>query len=100
MLKAFTNGCDTYIAESLEQAIADWEQLSGEKRDDYEDEWSEVSLDNIKRIHVEVLRSGYEFPVPANAKIEPSGDYSITAIATLREWAETNGRGFLCSTEY
>jgi hypothetical protein len=85
-LKCYSNDVETYVAKSPEDATAAWEEATGEKREDYSDEeleWDEIPAFAVLRINTE--ECGYE-------------EQNIVE-KTAREWAKSNGRGFLCSTE-
>lgn len=79
-LKMYTNGYDTVIASSPDDARAAWCEWMGEKAEDYpRHEWSERAADLTADI--ESKTNGTETHPPA-------------------WWIERFGRGFLCSTEW
>lgn len=80
-LRAFTDGVETYIAYSAEDAFRCQYDLIGENPDD-ENFFEEVAHNNILSINDE--------------NFEPRQ----TITKTCAEWCESNGRGFLCSTEW
>lgn len=103
MLKVFSNEYDWYVATDLDDAIAQWEMHSGEKISDYNrEDWAEVNLDQEwKMYYPDDLFDDFDGKnIPAGAIAEPNRDGRLTVKATFRDWAEHNGRGFLCSTEY
>ena len=77
----FYNDHDYVVARSVEDAWEVWEQSCGEKREDYEPEWEweQKSDDGTLTINDE----------DAGPQTKTRG-----------EWARSNGRGFLCSTEF
>jgi hypothetical protein len=100
-MKAFTDGYDTYIGEDLADALKAREEHLGPPHDDVElDGWCELEPDLQKRIWYELLNPDDKLSVPAGADIEPRDESSVVVTASVREWIEHNGRGFLCSTEY
>lgn len=83
MLEAWTNGYDTYIAESAEAAREAMAAFTGEKLEDVPelDEWSRRDM-------------------RANFTIEFERDHKKERITkTIAEWIGENGPGFLASTE-
>jgi len=82
LLHCFSNSCDTVVAYDEEDAIMVWEKTTGESWEtDYadSDEWVQESDEEILVI---------------------ADDYREKVSHTYREWADLNGRGFLCSSEY
>ena len=100
-LHMFTDGTETYIAESVEDAILEWEKFCGEVRDP--DEYDEFVMQDDEQ-EINLLVEFDEFrptdPMyPPNAAMRRSGEYFIVT-ALAREWCISNGRGFFSSTEY
>lgn len=97
----YSNGNDTVIAESIEQAIAIWEETTGERWTDYEDEDDWQLLDKSPDELIKVLWTD-EFPrpeeVPTGGRIE-LGDY-VGVCATAAQWIAHHGRGFFSSGEW
>lgn len=84
-MKVFKNDCDHYIAADIDDAWKAFEELTGEKRADYDDEFVEVPGDTIIKILCEDGR-----PSDSGELVE----------RTAAEWAEREPRGMLCSTEF
>lgn len=80
-LSCFTNDYDTVVAYSVEDA----KEICKVQCDCVEDEieWQEIPDDEVLKIDV-------------NGSYNPEDLVSKTA----KEWAEENGRGYLCCTEY
>ena len=99
-LKVFANDTDWYVATDLDDAIKQWEKDSGEKIEDYDrDDWDECDLNVTFKINSEAhISEEIVGPLGCTIEREPSGNAIITA--SLSAWAEHNGRGLLCSTEY
>ena len=85
-LKCFRdeNSIEYYIAYDEQDVWAVWEEHIGEKRDDYDFEWEEVSPS------VRLCIVDDEMPHTRYRKLT----------RTVAEWIEEKGRGFLCSEEY
>lgn len=78
-LHVFTDGVDSVVAYDADDAAAVWNEHIG---DDYEGD-------------------GFEpFPDDKSLTIDRSDEDLGHETKTCREWADTEGRGFLCSTEY
>ena len=91
-----TVGPDTVVATTEADAVAVWEEHTEEKWDD-DEEWERLAEDKPLTIclpdtRVDDLQQHDQRYVPPTAK--------LSARASAREWAEHNGRGFLCSTEW
>lgn len=84
-LHVFTgsDGTDTVVAFSADDAWSVWEEHTGEKRGDYTD--------------VEWIRRQDDHELSIMPEPEASKDKTTK---TCRQWADDNGRGFLCSTEW
>ena len=86
MLKVFTNHTDTVVAESLADTQALLEEQYGttfEAEGWSIDEWSEVRDDHVITI----------------CNVDDKGPDSKKTL-TAAEWAKSEGRGLLCSTEW
>ena len=93
------HGPDTVVAFSVDDAWAVWEAHCGEVRADYDDSdtwvpWKSRSLamDVDGLVGSDLLHSalsGETFP----------RDSIVSVRASPEDWATSNGRGFLCSTE-
>ena len=95
-LHVFTNCEDKYIAESPEEAKAMWKELNkGEMVEDYEDDdWYQCKDDEYLNI---VIEDAEEPKPPEATEVE---QHPGTWRATMRQWADFNGKGFLCSINY
>lgn len=99
-LKVFHNGNDWVIAESpadADKVIFEWTQ--GDYGDD-PDGWEELQPDKKLNIYQhELPNRGYytskKFDISQDGE---NGQFVISG--TCQQWIETEGRGFLCSTEY
>lgn len=80
-LALFSDGTETYVASSVEEARKMQFDLCGENPEP-ETEWSEVSknVDRTLTIHTD------------------DGEGPVSK--TVGQWIKDNGPGFLCSTEY
>ena len=112
-LHAFTNGTDTVIAASADDAWAVWEEHTGEKRADYEKpgEIAWRAVDGLKMMGV--WTDDVSEPTAAcclnwarkllPAKRTPNDHAPGCRVGcptkTAAEWA-AEGRGFLCSTDW
>ena len=99
-LHVFTDNTEFYIAESIEDAAAAWEELNDQKRDPEEyDPFHQMDDDFIFRLSVEYEDFNMADPTyPQSAIIEQKGGFFAIA-ATCRDWCAVNVRGFFCSTE-
>lgn len=79
-MRLFSDDCDTYIATDEAELHKIRAEAGSESRPD---EWSEVPSDQMFS-----MWDG-----------ERGAEGSTLVTKTAREWAETNPRGFLCSTE-
>lgn len=95
-LHVFTNCEDKYIAESPEEAKAMWKELNkGEMVEDYEDDdWYQCKDDE----YLNIVFEDEEEPKPPQAM--ELREHPGTWRATMRQWADFNGKGFLCSINY
>lgn len=82
-MKIWTDDTDVVIAEDLADARAVIVELYGSAEFFEVDGWREVSGDH---------------PITITMEDAPAGEETRTQ--TAREWAEENGRGLLCSTEF
>ena len=103
-LKAFLLAeADTIIAKDADDAVAVWEEITGEDAKDYYFHlenaiWEIEDLDDDVSIIFDWPL--YENFIPPLARWERQGEHMITFTAPLRAWIKSHGRGFLCSTEY
>ncbi len=99
-LKTFTNGTDTYIAESAEDVLTAFKEFTGEDYilDDYgeKDDWWECDPEDFHSIHFEDKTKDFSDKFEILSRKEGY----VRAKAKNKYWAEWNGRGFLCSTEF
>jgi hypothetical protein len=99
-LHLFTDNTEFYIAESVEDAVAAWEELARDKRDPEEfGPFHQLDDDYVFRLSVEyedfnMANSCY----PQSAIIEQKDGYFAIA-APCRDWCSVNARGFFASTE-
>lgn len=83
-MKVFTNGTDTVVAESIDDVPGAWASSHGV---DFFDEggdldyWDHVDDDKV-------------------IAICDADGHGTKQTRTAREWADLNGRGLLCSTEW
>lgn len=86
MLKVFTNDTDTVVANDLADAQRVWEEKIGatfEQEGMSLDDWSRIADDKpitIRNLH--------------------DRGWDDKATKTAAEWVASEGRGFLCSTEW
>jgi len=84
MLQVWTNATDTAIAESAEDAIRVWCEATGERLEDYAhqvDEWS-------------------TYPPTKVLTIQNFNGDNVTIPRTCAELIASEGRCYLCSTEF
>lgn len=79
-LQVWFNGTDTVVAYSAEDAFAVWLEHSGERAEDYANEFERRDF-----LYLSI--------------VDASGD-GKTVTKTRDEWIAETGRGFLCSTEF
>lgn len=100
-LRVFTNGTDTHVAASIEDALAVFKELMGDDyiADGYGDagDWYEAGADDFHTIFFED-KERKDFPDGFEILEEQPG--FIRVKAANKDWAKWGGRGFLCSTEY
>ncbi len=99
-LKAFTNDTDTYIAKSVDDALAAFKETVGGDYvlDGYgeKDDWWECDPEDYETIHFEDGRMVF----PREFEVLERKEYFVMAKARLKDWIVFNGRGFLSSTEF
>jgi hypothetical protein len=78
-LHVFSDGTDTVVAASLEDALAVWTEHAGEREDD---------MDPFELV-----------PDEKPLTITDADDGTMET-KTAGQWADDNGRGFMCSTEW
>lgn len=78
LLKAWTDGTETYVAETLEEARAMQREATGFSEEDQAAEWYARDSTKLLRIYFD------------DEVIEKS----------VGRWITENGPGFLCSTEF
>ena len=83
----FTDGCDYYIAETIDQAREMQRHLIGENPGEIE-YWNQCEEDDELRIWLDN---------PGDVSEHGVGEL---VLGTYRIWAESFEPGFLCSTEY
>ena len=100
-MKVYKNDAEYYVAESLEDLLILWKEHIGDDyiEDGYGtlDDWEELPPDTEITIwwnYEDEINSIPKDVIP----IEKYGSWLIKATAS--QWAKSNGRGFLCSTEY
>ena len=100
MKKLFTDGADTYVAETVEEVLDDFRALIG---DDYvgegygeKSDWYTIEDDKPVRIFFD---TGHEPPIiPEGASVEEDGEFVVIIKAPASAWAIAYKRGFLCSS--
>jgi hypothetical protein len=81
-LHCFTNEIDTYVAASLEDALAAEREHTGMRPEDQDPEtWEQLAEDHELGIWLDEELKNH-------------------ATKTCAEWAAERGRGFLCTSEY
>lgn len=88
-LHVFQSECDWVVAESLDDAFKVMLEHTGETRKDLE----EYDAD-----YFEQLADDHKVSIIDDGDL-PSAEWTRTT-KTCAEWAKSDGRGFLCSTEY
>lgn len=101
-LKLFTNGCDTFVARDMDDLQVVYKEFYGSSMNENDEElndWKEVPGESDYKVCDEEVNFNENDPdFPKNATFEHC-DYGIRITAKASEWANANGRGFLCSTE-
>lgn len=100
VLKVYHNGCDWVVAESPEDADKVIGEYTGGDYGDDPDEWEELDPSHVLNIYQSDLPNrGYY--TSKNFDISQDGELGMFVISgTCQQWVDTEGRGFLCSTEY
>lgn len=89
-LHCYTDDTDTVVAESPEDAIAAWEEYVGDKWDlEMNGAWDLVPDDRKLKIWCDGM----------GTPDEPDANGAQVIERTAKEWADEQGRGWLCSTE-
>lgn len=89
-LHVFTDRTDFYVASSVDDVLALWVELTGDDPGYFErEEWNQEPDDRQMTIWCE-----------DDQPTEPHSDGAELVTKTCSEWAASNGRGFLASTEY
>lgn len=97
-MKVYSNGVEWVVAESPEDAIKVWEETIGEKYDaDEYDPFEEKPDGKVLKIGTEDIDDDF---LPKDAMIRQVSDYVWEVTATMREWVDANGRGYLCTSEW
>ncbi len=106
-------GPDTVVARNHADAWAVWSEHCGEPSESYaaRDEW--VQIDSVKPITIAhddgppqpecphgCMTWATTFPHPTDWTGHHHTCPATHVTKTATEWAATNGRGFLCSTEF
>ena len=101
MLRVYSNGADSVVAESVEDAWKVWEETTGEKRSDYEDEeWLDLPDKELLTIRYEHdTYNDLYTEKPAGAAVWWDDGVEFVK-ATCSAWARLTGRGWLCSSEW
>jgi hypothetical protein len=102
-LKIFSNDYESFIVKDLEDLKAFHKEFYGETMEEMDidiDDYSESGIDEFYNIQIEDSDYSAGDPkIPQNAEIRfRDGIVFVKAIA--HEWINSNGRGFLCSTEF
>jgi len=82
-LRVYTNGVDTVVAYSPDDALKCMCEQTGESIEAYLQYAEEFYLNECKGLSIYLAENN-----------------SAKTTKTLQEWVEWNGRGFLCSTEW
>lgn len=95
MLHLYTNGTETYVADSADHAA----RLHFELCEVIDSEWDMLDDEEDITVLFEVAQS--RLPEGATAKeVKIFGESYHRATAKASSWAIYNGPGFLCSTEW
>lgn len=103
-LRVFTNDVETFVAQDLEDLAKVYVEFYGETMEEIGADLSEFKLvrdDHPIKIFLDEDGSAFpaeQWPQGAIENRDENGKISLTA--TAGAWAKSNGRGFLCSTEY
>lgn len=105
MKHLYGNACDTYVAESIEEAFQDFRHRPDGDEDESIDDWTQDPDDRLFYVHMQLGRDGKNidgFILPATARLDTaeSNDTYAVYYAPAKDWAEANPKGFFCSTEY
>ena len=105
--KVWTNGVDTIVAYSPEDALERLCAYMGESVEDYiedyggsESEFSIVPGDEVIRVRYDNPDMQYSGELDNVSTEEDSSRGEIVLSGTARAWVIAQGLGFLCSTEY
>lgn len=101
-LRVFTNDVDTFVVRDLSdlpQAYLDFYGMSMEEIVGNNDlsEWHEMPAEKMLKIWIDCDPDNPSLPKNATVEYKNNG---IALTAKAGDWAASNGRGFLCSTEY
>ena len=102
MLKMFTNGVDTVIAESEDDAIQVWEEEFDADWADYSKhfKWRELPNGDDYTMRFRNIADRVVRDVPLSSivtEIDEHGNFSLKA--TVRAWIAQDGRGFFDATK-
>ena len=104
-LKVFTNGNDTFAAESVERAMRLYQlhlgvDGRGDLEDTHTDEWNEESLDGEMALNIPDEKD-FNAAVSAGAEIVARYEYGGVAKMTVGKWVFLKGdEGYLYSLDY
>jgi hypothetical protein len=82
-LHCFSDDVDTVIAASVEDADAAYDEWAGGDTGQERARWTQLPDDK-----------------PLTITVDPELNRGRRVTKTCAEWVASNGRGFLCSTEY
>lgn len=97
-LHCFANEDHTVVAESMDEALQNWDAWTFTTQEGYDaEEWEEIH--DIQQIRDDYLMALF---IEDELKNKPEGveiDGTVWK-ATAGAWAESQGRGLLCSVEF
>ncbi len=88
-LHVFQSECDWVVAKSVDDAYKVMMETTGMSREE---------LDEYVGDYFEQLPDEHELPIIDD--VETPQDEWVRTVKTCAEWVKSEGRGFLCSTEY
>jgi hypothetical protein len=100
-LKVFTNDYEWFVAEDKNDLLIVIEKYWGESMEDMGgdiNDWEDLETTELLKISCE-LQDFNPDEYPNDWEIWEDGEWCYIS-ATAEEWANHNGKGFLCSTEY
>ena len=92
-LHVFQSECDWVVAESVDDAYKVYQEHTGMSRAEVD----EYICDGDD-YYFEQLSDEHELPIIDDMEV-PQNE-RVRTVKTCAEWVKSDGRGFLCSTEY